>query len=277
MSGTQKQRLWASPPCLPARTPFTHRLQASGCALRQQAADSHLLEASARASLLSLAVARAFRQGRDRLLAARALTTMQSATRARRNASNASERIKALRLSRCLRLWRDKKCRANHRAIASSSADAFAADFAKRITRKGAQSALRLWSARATRQGRRQRGMLEGVKHVQRLRQRAAILAWRGACLRRRRSVTVALRNRECLMLSNARRGLERWRRVTFGDDGGDLMVDDRSRTGGRVLARLVGVAAKVDEVGGRRRARRALRRWLGHAKGVRRRTAVER
>lgn len=263
--------------CLPARTPFAHCLQASGSALRQHAADSHLLETSARASLLSLAVARAFRQGRNRLLAARALTTMQNATRARRHASNASERIKALRLSRCLRLWRDKSGHARHRATASSSADAFAAEFATRITRRGAQSVLRLWSARAKRRGQRQCGMLAGLEHVQHLRQRAAVLAWRGACLRRRDLATAALRNRECLTLSNARRGLERWRHVTFGGGGGDLQVDGRSKTGGRVLARLVGVAVKVDEAGGRRRARAALRRWHGHAKGVRRRAAVER
>lgn len=263
--------------CLPARAPFTRRLQVSGSALRQHASDSHLLETSARASLLSLAVARAFRQGRDRLLAARALTTMQNASRARRHASSASERVKALRLSRCLRLWRDKTSHARHRATASSSADAFAADFATQIIRKGTQNVLRLWSARATRRGQRQRGMLAGVERVQRLRQHAAILAWRGACCRRRDSATAALRNRECLTLSNGRRGLERWRRVTFGDRGGNLNVDGRSRTGGRVVARLVGVAVKVDEARSRRRARGALRRWLGHAKGARRRAAVER
>ena len=202
---------------------------------------------------------------------------MQNATRARRHASNASERIKALRLSRCLRLWRDKRDHARHRATASSSADAFAVEFSARITRRGAQSVLRLWSARATRHRQRQRGILAGVEHVQRLRKRAAVLAWRGAYSRRRHSATDALRNRECLTLSNARRGLERWRRVTFGDGGGDSQVDGRSGTGGRVLARLVGVAVKVDEAGGRRRAREALRRWLGQAEGARRRGAAER
>lgn len=264
--------------CLPSFPySFTHRLQASGSALRQHAADSHIQESSARASLLSLAVARAFRRGRDRLLAARALTLMKNAARARRHASSASERVKALRLSRFLQLWRDNYSHAKHGAITSTSADAFATDFTARTMRKGAQSVLRLWSARAKRRGQRQRGMLAGVERVQHLKQRVAILAWRDACFRSRDSATVALRNRECLMLSNARRGLERWRRVTFGDGGGDLKVDGRLSTGSRVLSRLVGVAVKVDEACGRRRAKEALRRWLRQAKGVRRRASVER
>ncbi|CAN0134268.1 unnamed protein product, partial [Ectocarpus fasciculatus] len=41
-------------------------------------------------------------------------------------------------------------------------------------------------------------------------------------------------------------------------------------------LARLEGVAAAVDTARGRRRARVALRRWSGHAQGVRRRSDLE-
>lgn len=251
--------------------------QASESALQQQSVGTHLQERSARASLLSLAVAQAYRQGRERLLAARALKTLRDTARARRLASTAAARIKALRLSRAMRVWSGGfRRRSNFR---SSVAE-------KRAAAGGGMSALRLsrcfqsWGEK-TRRGRRRRRALSAVAEALSLsRRRAAVGVWRDACRRREASRVLATRCTDHLRVSALRRGLRRWRRETFGGGSWDEGRGSAGEGGGRrnrVLARLDDVATAVDAARGRRRARKALRRWLGHAQGVRRRAEVGR
>eukprot|EP00903_Cladosiphon_okamuranus_P014984 g13868.t1 len=258
------------------------RLQAesSESALRQQVADGQLRERSTRASLLSLAVAQVFRQGRERLLAARALKTLRDGARARRLASAAAARIQALRLSRALHAWGS----GSRRRFNQRPADAKSAAAAGRV------SALRrcLWAWRdRARRSRRRRGLVAaGVEVLSRRRKRTALWVLEDACRGREASAAAAARDVARLRLSRMRRGLRSWGRATFGagwSGGGWCEVgrgpggEGEGGRGSRVLARLEGVAAAVNAAGDRRRARRALCRWLGHAQGVRRRAAMER
>lgn len=244
--------------------------QLSESDLRQQAAIADIHERSARASVLSLAVARAFCEGRERFRAAQALASLRDAARARRRASAAGARITALRLSRYLRAWSDGARRARRRAAALSSAVSFAAESAAHDTQGRATGCLRQWAAIAARRGRRKRDVLVAVGRLRARRQRAAVRAWRDVCRERNASAVIAQTNSICVRRASVRRGLQRWRRVVFGkrvQDGGAAR---------RVWARLVDVAVKVDEAAGRRRARKALQDWHGRARGARRREEAE-
>lgn len=265
----------------PDVVPHPRTRQASESTLRQQAADGHLRERSTRASLLSLAVAQAFRQGRERLLAARALKTLRDAARARRLASAAATRIRALRLSRVLHAWSS----GTRRRSKPRAADATSVVAAGRVSALRLSRCLWSWGDKA-RRGHRRRGLVAaGVEALSSRRKRAALRVLKDACRGREASAAAAARDVARLRLSRMRRGLRNWGRAAFGAGwGGERWVGvgrgsagEGGGRGSRVLARLEGVAAAVNAAGERRRARTALRRWLGHAQGVRRRAAVER
>ncbi|CAN0156407.1 unnamed protein product, partial [Ectocarpus sp. 12 AP-2014] len=244
------------------------QIEASETALREQKADEHSRERSARAFLLSLAVAEAFRRGRQRLLAARALKTLRESARARRLASSATARITALRLSRALRCWGNRA----RRSFELRGAGAKSVLAARRISSLRLSRCLGSWREEARRGWRRRSAAVSGGEALSRRRRRAAIAVWKKAYRGREAS---AAREAARLRTSRLRRGLDRWRRAALGRGWLDF---DRGGGGGgsRVLARLEGVAAAVDTARGRRRARVALRRWSGHAQGVRRRSDVE-
>lgn len=260
-------------------------LQASENALRQQATETHLRERSARVSLLSIAVAHAHRRGRDRLLTAQALKALGDAARARRLASSAAARTKALRLSRALRVWNDR-ARRNRRppqprgvVVAGTSVPAAAGSggvLALRLSR-----CLRSWRERSRSARRRRGALVSGTEALSLRRRRAALGWWREACCRREAAAVKAARDVARLRLSRLRRGMRGWRRAAFGDRGWTgLLESDRDPAGGggsRVLARLEGVAESADATRWRRRARAALRLWVGRARAARRRVEVER
>lgn len=248
----------------------TRQLSESG--LQQHAAITDLHERSARASALSLAVARAFCEGKERFRAAQAMAALRDTARARRRASTAGARITAMRLSRCLRAWSDGARRARRRAAVSSTAVAFAAESAARDTRGKAKGFLVQWAMIAARRDRRRRDALVAVGRLCVRRRRAAVRAWRDVCCERKASAVVAQANSVCVRRSSVRRGFQRWRRVVFGVRGG-VQEGGAAR---RVWTRLADVAAKVDEAAGRRRARKALQEWRGRARGARRRQLAE-
>eukprot|EP00752_Nemacystus_decipiens_P010523 g9371.t1 len=267
---------------------IVERLQAeaSESALRQQAADDHLRERSTRASLLSLATAQAFRQGRERLLAAQTLKTLRDAARARRLASTAALRVKLLRLSRALHAWSS----GSRRRAKLRAADATSVVAARRVSALRLARCLRSWRFDAWRSHRRRGLIAAGVELLSRRRKRAALRVLWDACRGREASATAAARDVARLRLSRMRRGLRGWERATFGAGwvgvgGGKGWCEVGLGSGGeggggrgsRVLARLEGVAAAVNAAGERRRARKALFRWLWHAKGRRRRAAMDR
>lgn len=262
-------------------------LQASEIKLRHQAADAHLRERAARASLLSLSVGQAFVEGRERLRAARALTAMRDNARAGRLASSAAHRVTTLRLSLCLRSWRGKARVARHRANQISSAAAVAKEGVARSVKSGARAYLRVWAATTERRSGRKRS--EVVAHnTARLRKLwAAVRLWRKACRDREARKTADARAAACVERARTRRALRVWRKVSFGDDASsgsgahgrdtdDIAVAGGHTAGGRALARLVGVAVKVDEARGRRRARAALQEWCTRVQGARRRAKRE-
>lgn len=217
--------------------------------------------------MLSLAVARAFCEGRERLRMSRAMTALRNAARARRLSSTAAARVLALRLSCCLRSWSAETWRVKHRSVASSRAEAFAADFVARSARNGARSGLRKWAAMAARRGRRQRGKV--VAHLARTaqeetrtavrhwaewaatwgrrrrdelgvveglrlsRQRAAVCRWRDVCRGRQALATATRRNLTCLARLNARRMLGRWHQATFGGKDGGSKAGGEEEGGG--------------------------------------------
>ncbi|CAN0342994.1 unnamed protein product [Ectocarpus sp. 6 AP-2014] len=242
--------------------------EASETALREQKADEHSRERSARAFLLSLAVAEAFRRGRQRLLASRALKTLRELARSRRLASSATARITALRLSRALRCWGNRARRSSE--LRGAGAKSVLA--ARRISSLHLSRCLGSWREEARRRRRRRSAAGSGAEALSRRRRRAAIAVWKEAYRGREAS---AAREAARMRISRLRRGVERWRRAALGRGWLDF---DRGGGGGgnRVLARLEGVATAVDTARGRRRARVALRRWFGHAQGVRRRSDVE-
>ncbi|CBJ32616.1 hypothetical protein Esi_0350_0016 [Ectocarpus siliculosus] len=242
--------------------------EASETALREQKADEHSRERSARAFLLSLAVAETFRRGRQRLLASRALKTLRELARARRLASYATARITALRLSRALRCWGNRARRSSE--LRGAGAKSVLA--ARRISSLHLSRCLGSWREEARRGRRRRSAAVSGAEALSRRRRRAAIAVWKEAYRGREAS---AAREAARMRISRLRHGLERWRRAALGRGWLDF---DRGGGGGgsRVLARLEGLAAAVDTARGRRRARVALRRWSGHAQGVRRRSDVE-
>lgn len=236
---------------------------------------AYLQERRARASLLSLAVAQAFRQGRERLLATRALNTLRDAARARRLASAAAARIKALRLSRALQVWSvGVRRRSGFRSNVAEKRAAACRMSAFRLSR-----CLRSWGEKARRGRRQRRALAAAAEALSFSRRRTAIAVWRDSCRRREASGAMATRCVGHLRESTLRRGLRGWRRETFGGgwcEGWREVGRDSAGGGGgrenRVLARLEAVAAAVDAAGGRRRARKALCQWLGHVQGVRRR-----
>lgn len=252
--------------------------QATENALRHQKADAYLIERDARASLLSLAAARAFRQGRERVQAARALGFLRDTARRRRFASAAAAKTSNIRASRCLRVWTTAAKRTRRQQAASSCASAFAAEFAARSAKDAARRFLRQWAEGS----RRRRDALAAAERLRVRRQRAALFSWRDACRNREALAAASREIATRLARSSARRALRGWREATFGglsgSAGGDFVAAANEGGGeGRVLARLMDVGVRVDEAGARRRAKKALRDWLARAKGARRRVLVER
>lgn len=247
----------------------------SGSALRQQETYINLREQESRTSLLSQTAARAFRKGRKRLYAARALRLLRESARSRRLASTVTARILALRLSRCLQSWSAETQRLSNCATASSSAAAFATSFAAYRTQTGAREFLRRWAVGAGQRFRRRRETIAVSESFRVSRLRTAVRSWKEVCWSKEVAAITTLRNLERMRRLRALGGIRRWHRETFGDIR--EVSKGYGRRGGRVLTRLVGVAVKVDDAGNRRRARKALRRWLGHVKGVRKRAEVER
>lgn len=238
----------------------TFSTQLAAGVAREQAMGEHLRQKRERASILSVAAARAFREGRDRLKMTHALATLRNFARARRFSTIATARISSLRRSRCIRMWNERVQHVEHHRALAATALVFAAGASKRAISQGARAALRTWAARMARRRRRQHGAAAVGEKLHGTRLRVAVHAWRE--LSRVHAISAATERRRALHLAywNARRALGRWRLASFGD----TRAATSGGGGGRVLARLFAVAARCDDAALRRRARALLQNWVG-------------
>lgn len=256
--------------------------QTSGSAHRQEAADTQLVERGARVSGLALAVAKAFRHGRERVSALRALTTLREAARSRRLSATATARMTAIRCARYLRHWKAAAERARLRSFTYNRAAAFAEKFAACAARDGMRRVLRKWAGSS----RAKRNTLSAAEALRTRRQCAALRTWKCRCQDRKNAVANYSRIMACLGESRARHGLRRWYVATYGDewrgkgttiDFGEEDEETGRERGSIVLARLVNMAARVEHARTRRHARKALCQWSKLAKEARKRGEFER
>lgn len=182
-------------------------------------------------------------------------------------------------------MWVSGARRRSKPRLAGSPAAAAAA--AGRVSALRLSRCLRSWEDRARRSRRRRAALATGVEALTRRRRRSALEAWGDACRGREASAAAAARDAARLKLLRLRRGMRRWGQAAFGAGRagagswsevgrGSSAATTTGGGGSRVLARLENVAAAVNAAGVRRRAREALRRWLGYAQEVRRRAEVE-
>lgn len=260
--------LYRSPLPIPRHVCSLSSCQIIASAAREQVADARLHESSER---VSMAAGRAFFAGRRRQRAAQALKVLRNTAAMSKKSRTATAHMAAVHLSRCLRLWNGNAQSSKHRATITTAAALFTAERAMRTARTGARASLCMWKVTAERRRRCKRAMTTAGESLRSFRLRFAVRAWREVFRVQEASAAAEQRKTSLLARSRAQRALRTWSIVTFGERGREMRAG-----GGRVLVRLLGVAAKVEEAREQRRARAALQDWVGRVQRTKRLSKAE-
>ncbi|CAM9163389.1 unnamed protein product [Choristocarpus tenellus] len=233
-----------------------------------------------RCAVLALAVARACHRRRERAAVLGALVTWHGATLSRRRGQMAGRHIAGLRLAHCLKKWfgiANKNCQLRQRrrrlgeltmgeeqGCPSSTPGQL---FARRVA---AATAVETWVEYSTWRRRCRMAADVAVRHAQTVRLQASTQYWAERRLFGTDAATKWQRALEMRKQRVKRFGLRRWHQLVLG---AEVRAISKSRVGetevvvgGRLLARLEGMANRVAEATTHRQAKLFMKKWRGRA-----------